>query len=226
MHKILIIEDDPSISKGLVASLEKEHYDVRAYANGELGYRAALAESFDIILLDLILPSKDGEDICRSLRASGNPTPILMLTSKAQEIDKVQGLEIGADDYMTKPFSLLELHARIRALLRRRTELRKEPETFVFGQVFVDLVRREVKNGEELMKFSNREFDVLRHFILHEGEIVTRDHLLDAVWGYETFPTTRTVDNFILSIRKKIESDFSQPEHLVTVHAAGYKFQK
>jgi DNA-binding response OmpR family regulator len=226
MHKILVIEDDPAILRGLVASFENERYDVRAYQDGEKGYRAALAESFDVILLDLILPGKDGEDICKSLRAQGNPTPILMLTSKGREIDKVQGLEIGADDYVTKPFSLLELHARIRALLRRRAELRKEPETYTFGNVFVDMVRREVKRGEDQMKFSNREFEVLRHFILHEGEVVTRDNLLDAVWGYETFPTTRTVDNFILSIRKKIEQDFSEPQHLVTVHAAGYKFQK
>jgi DNA-binding response OmpR family regulator len=226
MHKILIIEDDPSISKGLVASLEREHYDVKAFGDGEQGYRVALAEKFDVILLDLIPPSKDGEDVCRSLRSAGNSTPILMLTSKGQEIDKVQGLEIGADDYMTKPFSLLELHARIRALLRRRTEIRNEPETFAFGNVFVDFTRREVRRGDENMKFSNREFDVLRHFIVHEGELVTRDHLLTAVWGYESFPTTRTVDNFILSIRKKIENDFSAPTHLVTVHAAGYKFQK
>lgn len=226
MHKILVIEDDPSISRGLVASLEKEHYDVRAYTDGEQGYRAALVETFDLVLLDLILPGKDGEDICKSLRANDIGTPILMLTSKGREIDKIQGLEIGADDYMTKPFSLLELHARIKALLRRRADLRKEPETFSFGDVFVDFARHEVQKAGEQMKFSNREFDVLRHFILHEGQIVTRDHLLDAVWGYETFPTTRTVDNFILSIRKKIEHDFSEPRHLVTVHAAGYKFQK
>jgi DNA-binding response OmpR family regulator len=226
MHKILIIEDDPAIARGLVASLEKENYDVRSHADGLQGYKAALAEAFDVILLDLILPGKDGEDICNSLRASGVSTPILMLTSKGREIDKVQGLEIGADDYMTKPFSLLELHARIKALLRRRAEIRKEPETFSFGDVFVDFTRREVKRNGERLKFSNREFDVLRHFILHEGEIVTRDHLLDSVWGYETFPTTRTVDNFILSIRKKIEQDFSEPQHLVTIHSAGYKFQK
>jgi DNA-binding response OmpR family regulator len=226
MHKILVIEDDPAIARALSASLEREHYDVRVFNDGEQGYKAALIQTFDVILLDLILPGKDGEDICKSLRANAVSTPILMLTSKGREIDKVQGLEIGADDYVTKPFSLLELNARIKALLRRRAELRKEPETYSFGDVFVDFTRREVTKDGEQMKFSNREFDVLRHFILHEGEIVTRDNLLDAVWGYETFPTTRTVDNFILSIRKKIERDFSEPQHLLTVHAAGYKFQQ
>lgn len=226
MHKLLIIEDDPSIAKGLVAALEAEHYEVIHQSDGEKGYQNAKRERFDLIILDLTLPGRNGEDICRSLRREGVAIPILMLTSKKEELDKIMGLELGADDYVTKPFSLRELQARIRALLRRAPHVKQELDDYSFGNVHVDLRRLEITKNRTPLKFSKKEFDIIKFFIDHEGELVTRDMLLDSVWGYESFPTTRTVDNFILSMRKKIEDDPSDPKHIVTVHSAGYKFVK
>lgn len=226
MKTILIIEDDPSIAKGLEEALKEEHFNVMSANNGEKGYTMAKRENVDLILLDLMLPDKNGEDICRDLRKDGVSTPILMLTSKKEELDKVLGLEIGADDYVTKPFSVRELLARIKALLRRKGELKKDIDEYVFGNMRVDFKKQEaVKKGKPL-KLTAKEFDVLKYFILRESEVVTREMLLDEVWGYEHFPTTRTVDNYILSLRKKIEEDPSKPEHLLTVHTAGYKFVK
>ncbi len=226
MKRILIIEDDPAILKGLETSLKDVPYDVLSAMDGERGLAVARREKVDLIILDLMLPKKNGMDVCRDLRNEGNNTPILMLTSKKEEVDKVLGLEIGADDYMTKPFSLRELQARLRALLRRKGEIIREIEEYTFGKVYVNFRQQEAKKGKELLKLSTKEFDVLRYFILHEGEVVTRDMLLNEVWGYESFPTTRTVDNYILSLRKKIEDDPSCPKHLLTVHTSGYKFVK
>ncbi len=226
MHSILLIEDDPSIAKAVTISLEAEHYEVVHHSDGDKGYHAAQTRKFDLILLDLVLPGRDGENICRDLRSKGIATPIIMVTSKKEEIERVTGLDIGADDYVTKPFSLLELHARIRALLRRSPELKLEVETYAFGDVFVDLKRMEVRRIEQQVKLSKKEFDILHFFIVHEGEVVTRDMLLDHVWGYETYPVTRTVDNFILSLRKKLEADPSDPHHIITVPTVGYKFQR
>jgi DNA-binding response OmpR family regulator len=173
-----------------------------------------------------MLPKKNGQDVCKQLRAEGVNTPILMLTSKSDEMDKVLGLELGADDYMTKPFSIRELHARIKALLRRHGEGKKDIDTIAFGNVDIDFKKQEANRKKQPLKLSAKEFEILKYFILHEGEVITRDMLLDEVWGYETFPTTRTVDNYILTIRKKIEDDPSEPKHLLTVHTAGYKFVK
>ncbi len=226
MKRILIIEDDPAILKGLEASLKEVPYEVLSAMDGERGLAVARREKVDLIILDLMLPKKNGMDVCRDLRKEGNNTPILMLTSKKEEVDKVLGLEIGADDYMTKPFSLRELQARLRALLRRKGEIIREIEEYTFGKVYVNFKQQEAKKGKELLKLSTKEFDVLRYFILHEGEVVTRDMLLNEVWGYESFPTTRTVDSYILSLRKKIEDDPSCPKHLLTVHTSGYKFVK
>jgi DNA-binding response OmpR family regulator len=226
MKQILIVEDDPSIILGLKDSLEEEHYQVLTASDGEAGYQKAKREPIDLIILDLMLPKKNGQDVCKQLRAEGINTPILMLTSKSDEMDKVLGLELGADDYMTKPFSIRELHARIKALLRRHGEGRKDIDTFAFGNIAIDFKKQEASKKEQSLKLSAKEFEILKYFILHEGEVITRDMLLDDVWGYESFPTTRTVDNYILTIRKKIEDNPSEPKHLLTVHTAGYKFVK
>jgi DNA-binding response OmpR family regulator len=226
MKTILIIEDDPSIRQGLSETLEAEHFTVLAAANGEKGYQTARREHIDLIILDLILPDKNGEEICRDLRREGFNTPILMLTSKTDEVDKIMGLESGADDYVTKPFSIRELLARVKALLRRRWDLTKEIEEYVFGSIRVDFRKAEAFNGLTPIRFSVRELEVLKFLILHEGEVVTRDKLLNEVWGYESFPTTRTVDNYVLSLRKKIEENAAEPRHIITVHTAGYKFVK
>ena len=226
MKTVLIIEDDAAIRKGLQDMLEGEHYHVVVAATGERGISLGRNSNVDLMILDLGLPDIGGEDVCKQLRTAGVSTPILMLTSKSQEMDKVVGLEIGADDYMTKPFSLRELLARVRALLRRKSNLRKEVEEFSFGDVHIDFVRNESKKKGKALKLSVREYAVLRFLIQHEAEVVSRDALLSNVWGYETFPTTRTVDNYVLSLRKKLESDPSKPKHILTVHTAGYKFTK
>jgi len=224
VKKILIIEDDASVVRGLEEALKAEHYEVVASRTGERGRAIARREQVDLILLDLKLPDCRGEDVCRDLRAEGNVTPILMLTSKVHEADKIVGLEIGADDYVTKPFSMKELLARIHALLRRAVALRKDLEEFSFGDVYLDFRKQEARKNGKNVALSVREYEILKHFILHEGEVISRDDLLDKVWGYENFPTTRTVDNYILSLRKKLEEEASHPRHLLTVHTAGYKF--
>jgi DNA-binding response OmpR family regulator len=185
-----------------------------------------------------MLPGKGGQDICRNLRSEGIDTPILMLTSKNEEIDKVLGLETGADDYVTKPFSIHELQARIKALLRRASPIKREIDTFSFGNVHLDFIKLEALKNKKPVKLSAKEFEILKFFIKHEGEMVSRDMLLDEegemvsrdmlldeVWGYDIYPTTRTVDNYILSLRKKIENDPANPQHLLTLHRAGYKFR-
>lgn len=226
MKKILIIEDDPAILKGLQTSLEEEHYRVFTARDGEQGYERGKSEILDLIILDLILPTRNGEEICRDLRNEGVHTPILMLTSKQDEIHKVMGLELGADDYVTKPFSIQELKARIRALLRREHRLKDEIDDYSFGSVHVDFKKQEATKEGKAVKLTAKEFSVLKYLVQHEGDVVTRHMLLDDVWEYKSFPTTRTVDNYILSLRKKIEEDPSDPKHLITVHSAGYKLVK
>ncbi len=226
MKKILIIEDDPALLTGLSESLCNEQYSVTKAEEGQKGYTLALQNEFDLILLDLILPLKDGYDVCRDLRKEGKNTPIIMLTSKNEEIDKILGLELGADDYITKPFSLKELLARIKALLRRAQPAEPGTGEYSFGDVHMNLKKMEVDKNGSSIKLSATEYKILKYFVEHEGQVITRDKFLDDVWGYDAFPTTRTVDNYILSIRKKIEDDPSSPEHIVTVHTAGYKFIK
>ena len=226
MKKILIIEDDPALLTGLSESLCNEKFEVTKAADGMKGYTLALQNDFDLVLLDIILPLKDGFDICKDLRKEGRNMPIMMLTSKNEEIDKVLGLEIGADDYMTKPFSLKELLARIKALLRRAQPAAPGIEEYSFGKFIMNLKKMEVLKKGKAVKMSATEYKILKYFVEHEGEVITRDKFLDDVWGYDAFPTTRTVDNYILSLRKKIEDDPSSPEHIVTVHTAGYKFIK
>jgi DNA-binding response OmpR family regulator len=226
MKKILIIEDDPATLTGIEETLKEEHFDVSTVMSGQMGYDKAKEGKYDLIILDIMLPEKNGIDICKDLRKNNVNTPILMLTGKKEEIDKVIGLEIGADDYVTKPFSIRELVARVKALLRRPQEIRPEVEEYSFSNVYLNFKKQEAKKGAELIELSVMEFKVMKYFIQREGEVIERNKLLDEVWGYENYPSTRTVDNFILNLRKKIEDDHSNPKHLLTVHGAGYKFVK
>lgn len=225
MPKILIIEDEPEMARGLSDNLAFEGYEVHLEANGEAGLQFALAQPVDLILLDLMLPKLPGYEVCKTLRAKGKDMPIIMLTAKGQEIDKVLGLELGADDYITKPFSLRELIARIHAQLRRRKPgAQPEDEVFSFGELTLDFKHyRATKSGEEI-ELTAKEFEILHYLIAHRGTVVKRADLLDKVWGLEDYPTTRTVDNHILKLRKKIEKDPASPEFIITVHGIGYKF--
>ena len=226
MKKILIVEDDPAILKGLASSLKAEGYDIVSASDGEEGYKFGKTLNIDMIILDVMLPKKNGFEICRDLRKDNVNTPVLMLTSKKEEIDKVLGLEIGADDYMTKPFSVRELQARIKAILRRNSEITKSVDEINFDGISLDFKKMEAHKNHEPIKLSSLEFKILKYLIEKEGEVISRETLLDDVWGYESFPTTRTVDNYILSIRKKIEDNPSEPTHILTMHKSGYKFVK
>jgi DNA-binding response OmpR family regulator len=226
MKTILIVEDDSSISKGLKENLELEHFKVHTEADGEKGFQSAIKNKPDLIILDVMLPSKNGFDICRDIRSQNMNTPVIMLTGKSAESDKVLGLGLGADDYITKPFSIRELIARINAILRRVNNIEKDFETYTFADIKLDFKRLELIKGKKTLEMSLKEFEILKFFIKHEGQVVTRNQLLDEVWGYDVFPTTRTVDNYILMIRKKIENNPSVPKHIQTIHSAGYKFVK
>ncbi|MFC2130516.1 response regulator transcription factor [Bacteroidota bacterium] len=226
MKKILIVEDDPAILMGLETALTEENFEIISIDDGEKGYNYALKKNPDLIILDIMLPNKNGLDICRELRKKNIHTPILMLTSKKEEIDKVLGFETGADDYVTKPFSIMELKMRVKALLRRSDPPKKELEVFEFSDITIDFKKHEVLKNNEPLNISAKELQILKYLIEREGEVVSRDKMLDDVWGYDNFPTTRTVDNYILSIRKKIEDDSTKPKHLITIHTVGYKFVK
>jgi DNA-binding response OmpR family regulator len=226
MKTILIVEDDSSILKGLKENLEPEHFKVLTEQDGEDGFDSVLKNKPDLIILDVMLPSKNGFDICRDIRKENINTPVIMLTGKSGETDKVLGLELGADDYITKPFSVRELIARINAILRRVSNVEKDFESYTFSDVAIDFKRLEAVKGKKKIEMSLKEFEIIRFFIKHEGEVVSRNRLLDEVWGYDVFPTTRTVDNYILMIRKKIENNPSVPKHFQTIHSAGYKFVK
>lgn len=224
MKRILIIEDDQNIREGLKSALEEDAYDVLTSPDGKDGLTRAKSSVVDLIILDIVLPHMNGLELCKTLRTEGVNTPVMMLTSKVDEIDIILGLEVGADDYMTKPFSLAELKARIKALLRRTGELAKGLHELRFGDIYLDFEKQEASKAGKSLRLSTKEFQIMKHLASHEGKVVSRDELLDAVWGYESFPSTRTVDNYILSLRKKIESDPSEPHHLLTVHTSGYKF--
>ena len=224
MKQILIIEDDPAILKGLEASLEEENYKILTATDGQTGCEMAKDEKNDLILLDIMLPLKDGMEVCRELRSKNINTPILILTSKKEETDKILGLEFGADDYVTKPFSVRELKARIKAILRRAELSSPKIDTYNFGNITIDFKKLEAYKKEKSLKLSTKEFEIMKYFIEHESEVVTRDMFLDAIWGYNVYPTTRTIDTFILNLRKKIEENPSDPKHLVTIYKSGYKF--
>lgn len=224
MAKVLIIEDEPNMILGLKDSCEYEGYEVAVARDGKEGVEKATADKPDIILLDVMLPLMSGLDVCRTLRRRGIETPILMLTARSEETDKVVGLEVGADDYVTKPFSIKELLARIRAHLRRAANQVVEIESFAFGDVELNFKKYAARKGGHALDLSPREFEILRYLIRRQGEIVTRDQLLDEVWGYDNNPVTRTVDNHIARLRQKIERDPSDPQHIITVHRLGYRF--
>jgi DNA-binding response OmpR family regulator len=226
MNKILLVEDDPAILEGLSALLNEESYETITADDGEKGLALALKESPDLIVLDIMLPKMNGLDLLQILRnREKSNVPVIMLTSRKEEIDRVMGLEFGADDYVTKPFSTRELLARIKAVLRRVSVMQQLPDIISFGDVTVDLKHQEVKRNDSLLDLSVTEFNMLAYFISHADEVVTREILLDQVWGYDSYPTTRTVDNFVLAIRKQIEVDPSDPKHLITIYRAGYKFK-
>ena len=221
--KILIVEDEADMLSGLRDNFEYEGYQVVAAKDGEEGLRRATSEKPDLVILDVMLPKMSGLEVCKKLRARSR-VPILMLTARGQEIDKVAGLETGADDYVTKPFSIRELLARVKALLRRSDPGRQPIENYSFGSVTVDFtLHRATRNGKPL-EFSTKELDLLRYFILHRGETLSRDRLLEDVWGYENYPTTRTVDTHVMKLRQKVEEDASHPRFILTLHGTGYKF--
>lgn len=224
MKRILVVEDDQAILRGLKDALTQEHYDVLTCSDGTDGLNTAKSKKVDAIVLDVMLPGMNGFDVCRALRSEGNQVPVLMLTGKGEESDKVLGLELGADDYLTKPFSIRELLARVKALLRRQTNPAQDIAECTFGDVYLDFKKQEGRRGSKALKMTAKEYDLIKYFLLHEGEVVSRAQLLDDVWGYEATPTTRTVDNFILNLRKKVESNPSKPKHLLTIHTVGYKF--
>lgn len=225
MHKILIVEDEENLLRGLEISLSKEGYKVLKASRGEAGVKLAVKENPDLVILDIMLPGMSGLDVCRELRQKGLEVPIVMLTAKSEEVDRVVGLEIGADDYVTKPFSLRELLARIRAHLRRQPPRpKKGPIHYCFGDVEVDFEKfTAVRQGKPL-DLTPREFGILRLLIHCRGEVVTRERLLDEVWGYETYPSTRTVDSHILNLRQKLEDDPANPRYILTIYGEGYKF--
>ncbi|HEY6950877.1 MAG TPA: response regulator transcription factor [Bacteroidota bacterium] len=224
MKKILIVEDDKAIVRGLTENLKKENFDVDSAGDGERGYEMARSAKYDLVILDLMLPKLGGLDICKRLRTEKVEVPVLMLTSKKEEVDKVLGLELGADDYVTKPFGIRELIARVNALLRRQSPIVTSLNECTFGDVHVDFKKQEAKKGKRAVEMSAKEFELLKYFAEREGEVLTRAQLLDDVWGYDVAPTTRTVDNYVLSLRKKVEDNPSKPKHFITVHTAGYKF--
>ena len=225
MKKILIIEDEQDLIKGLKLNLSDEGYVVDWAVNGVDGLRKAIEETPDLIILDIMLPEMDGLEVCRNLRQKNINTPIIMLTAKGGEIDKVVGLELGADDYMTKPFSIRELLARIKARLRHsEKEAKPLPETYSIGETDIDFIRfKIIRKGKEY-DLTSLETDILKYFVIHRGEVVSRDDLLNKIWGYEKYPTTRTIDNHILKLRKKIEEDPSHPRYILSVYGGGYRF--
>jgi two-component system alkaline phosphatase synthesis response regulator PhoP len=224
MPKVLIVEDDDSMIAALRDGFEYEGYTVSLARDGAAGLRQASETAPDLIILDVMLPKMSGLDVCRQIRKGGNTVPIIMLTARGQEIDKVLGLKLGADDYVTKPFGFLELMARVEAVLRRATGRPVQVESFEFGSVRADFKRGEVRRNGKLLDLSAREVRLLQYFIEHRGEVVSRDQLLDAVWDYDSAPLTRTVDMHVAKLRKKIEDKAAQPRYLVTVHGQGYKF--
>ncbi|MEM6792799.1 MAG: response regulator transcription factor [Acidobacteriota bacterium] len=224
-RKILIVEDEPALAMTLEDRLRSEGFAVTACEDGEEGYRQALEGSFDLLILDLNLPGKNGLDICRDLRQRSVATPILMLTARADLVDKVLGLKLGADDYLTKPFEHMELTARVEALLRRAPGLGSaKARTAVFGDVQVDFEAAEVRKAGRGVELSALELRLLEYLLENRGRVLSRERLLDDVWGYDAMPVTRTVDVHVASLRQKIEEVPSKPRFLVTVHGRGYKF--
>ncbi|MBI4748852.1 MAG: response regulator transcription factor [Acidobacteria bacterium] len=224
---ILLIEDEPGLVLTLTDRLESEGYTLETAQDGETGLQLAKAKPFDAIILDIMLPRKNGFDVCRDLRQHGDRTPILMLTARGQVVDKVVGLKLGADDYLTKPFEMMELLARVEALLRRvqpNANQSSVAETFKFDAIQVDFKRAEVRRNKLPVELSAREFKLLQYLIENRGRTISRDELLDEVWGYNAMPSTRTVDVHVAWLRQKLEPNPRHPRFILTVHGLGYKF--
>jgi two-component system alkaline phosphatase synthesis response regulator PhoP len=228
MSRLLLVEDEPGLVMTLTDRLIAEGYEVESATDAPSGLELAATGSFDAILLDVMLPGGNGMDVCRSLRQRGLQTPILMLTAKGQVVDKVVGLKLGADDYLVKPFEMAELLARVEALLRRANAASagsgSAPESYRFGDVAVDFRKAEVVKGGEALDLSAREFKLLKYFVEHRGAALTRDELLNEVWGYNAMPSTRTVDVHVAWLRQKLEDNPRHPQYILTVHGLGYKF--
>jgi two-component system alkaline phosphatase synthesis response regulator PhoP len=222
--RILIVEDEPAMVAGLRDNFEYEGYDVISAGDGVQGLERALVEQPDLVVLDVMMPRMSGLDVCKQLKAKRPSLPIIMLTARGQEIDKVVGLELGADDYVTKPFSIRELMARVKAVLRRVSPAVTTPEVYRFSDVEVNIRSNEVRRAGASVELSSKEFALLAYFVAHPAETLSRDRLLDAVWGYENYPNTRTVDTHILHLRQKLESNPEEPRLFLTVHGSGYKF--
>jgi len=222
MARILVVEDERDIALGLEEDLTRHGHEVEVVRDGDAAVRRGREQAWDVILLDIMLPYRDGFEVCRELRRSGVKTPIIMLTAKTQEAEKVLGLELGADDYVTKPFSPLELRARVQAVLRRVSG--EAPEVYRFGDVEVDFTRAEVRRKGTVVATSALEFKLLTAFIRSRGRLMTRDRLLDEVWGQDGGPTDRAIDNHIMNLRRKIEPRPDRPRFLVSVRGLGYRF--
>jgi len=227
MKRILLIEDDEALRQTLTIALEAEGFSVVSTADGRQGLELGLKEKADLIALDMVLPSLGGLEVCRELREKKVQTPIIMLSGiKKEEVDKVLGLELGADDYLLKPFGPREFLARVRAILRRSRPGPVEIEEFSFGDVSVNFKTQTAAKGKRALRLTAKEFGLLKLLISHEGEVINRNTILNEVWGYEKYPTTRTVDTFIHNLRHKVEKDPGRPRHLLTVPWSGYKFQR
>jgi len=226
MKKILIVEDEKDMVTGLKFNLEARDYAVIAAYDGEAGYRKALEEKPDLVILDLMLPKRNGYEVCKSLKKEIPDLPIIILTAKSQEAEIVTGLELGADDYITKPFSVLELLARIKSVLRRTKSGSRIPEVYRSGNLEINFRKYSARKEGKSLTLSPREYEILKCLIERQGEIVSRDDLLNQVWGYYSYPNTRTVDAHIAKIRRKIEDKPEEPKLIITIHGIGYKFLK
>lgn len=221
-RRILLVEDEAALRLALSDRLRSEGYDMAVAEDGDQGFERARSEAFDLLVLDVMLPGRSGFDLCRDLRKEGVEVPILMLTARGETIDKVLGLKLGADDYLVKPFETMELLARVEALLRR-AQPNTEGGSFAFGDVRIDFRRMDVRRAGEAVELSALEFRLLRFLVEHRGEVLSRERLLDEVWGYDADVYSRTVDQHVATLRKKLEADPRRPCHLLTVHGAGYK---
>lgn len=222
--RILLVEDEPGLILTLTDRLSSEDYKVVSERDGEAGLARAVGDAFDLIILDVMLPKKNGFDVCRDLRQRKIQTPVLMLTARGQVVDKVVGLKLGADDYLTKPFEMIELLARIEALMRRTPQVTRSAGSYSFDDVRIDFAKALVEKDGEQLELSAKEFQLLKYFIEHREDTLSRDQLLDEVWGYDATPTTRTVDVHVAWLRQKLETNPRHPVYILTVHGLGYKF--
>ena len=223
MKRILVVDDEPAMRTGLKDNLEIERYQIAEAEDGQKGLEKIINGQYDLIILDVMMPGMSGFDVCKKVRAMGNNTPIILLTAKGEEIDKVLGLELGADDYVTKPFSLRELIARVKVILRRTENNLPSNNEYTIGKLKVDFATYNASSDGRDVNLSHREFEILKYLLEHKNKTVSRDDLLSEVWGMESRITTRTIDNFILRLRQKVENDANHPKIILTIYGIGYK---